>query len=52
MLIIMMSSSAGASAPESAVAALHQENRWLNAIVDGDAAVVHGLNTIAQSGKP
>jgi hypothetical protein len=96
-----MPASAGASAPDSAVAVLHQETRWLNAIVGGDgktvasilspkfthitarsvllhrsqelaalkketftmnafeqtvdfagdAAVVHGLNTIVQSGK-
>jgi hypothetical protein len=99
--LILMSASAGASAPDSAVVVLHQESRWLNAIVDGDAkicasilspnfthitsrgvllhraqelaalkketftmnaseqtvdfagdaAVVHGLNTIVQSGK-
>lgn len=99
--LILISASARASAPDSAAAVLHQETRWLNAIVDGDAktvasilgpnfthitsrgkllhraqelaalkkepftmntseqtvdfagdaAVVHGLNTIVQSGK-
>lgn len=35
--LILMSASAGASAPDSAVTVLHQETRWLNAIVGGDA---------------
>ena len=78
--LILMSASAGASAPDSAVAVLRQSTSWLNAIVGGDAkivgsilspnfthitsnaseqtvdfagdaAVVHGLNTLVQSGK-
>jgi hypothetical protein len=38
-----MPASAGASAPDSAVAVLHQETRWLNAIVDGDAKIVASI---------
>ncbi len=99
--LLLMPASAPASAPAPVVAVLHQEARWLTAIVDGDAktialilgenfthityrgkllnraqelagvtkepftmhateqtvnfagdaAVVHGLNTISQSGK-
>jgi hypothetical protein len=42
---ILMPASAGASAPESAATVLHQETRWLNAIVDGDAKIVASLLT-------
>jgi hypothetical protein len=41
--VILMSASAGASAPEPAAAVLHQETRWLNAIVDGDAKIVSSI---------
>ncbi|MGC2632674.1 MAG: nuclear transport factor 2 family protein [Candidatus Cybelea sp.] len=38
-----MPASARASAPDSAVAVLRQETRWLNAIVDGDAKIVASI---------
>jgi hypothetical protein len=41
--LILTSASAGASAPDSAVAVLHQETRWLNAIVAGDAKIVASI---------
>jgi hypothetical protein len=41
--LVLMSASAGASAPDSAVAVLHQETRWLSAIVDGDAKIVASI---------
>ncbi len=34
---------AGASAPDSAAAVLHQETGWLNAIVAGDAKIVGSI---------
>jgi hypothetical protein len=41
--LILMSGSARASAPDSAVAVLRQETRWLNAIVAGDAKIVASI---------
>jgi hypothetical protein len=41
--LLLMSASARASAPDSAVAVLHQETRWLNAIVDGDTKIVASI---------
>lgn len=41
--LILMSASAGASAPASAAAVLQQETRWLSAIVDGDAKIVASI---------
>lgn len=41
--LILTPVSADASAPDSAVAVLHQETRWLNAIVAGDAKIVASI---------
>jgi hypothetical protein len=41
--LLLTPASAGASAPDSAVAVLHQETRWLNAIVNGDAKIVASI---------
>ena len=42
-LLILVSVGARASAPESAQAVLHQESRWLSAIVAGDANTVAAM---------